>query len=76
MTSLTAKPPLKATRSTGLRCAWRQGMHEKDGVGTLWIEFLGEVECELCPVPKTYYRDLMRRPDAVELANNLVRMYQ
>jgi hypothetical protein len=50
-------------------------LYEKSGVGTLWIEVLGEKEYEFCPVPRTYYNQLRSRSDAVDLMNQLMRMY-
>lgn len=75
MTSLFGKPALRKTKTPGLKVAWRQGLYEKAGVGTLWIEVLGENEWELCPVPRNYYKQLMSCGDAVDLMNQLLRMY-
>jgi len=72
---LFGKPRMHATRTAGLRCGWRQGIHEKCGVGTLWIDVLGEVEYELCPVPRKYFEDMLKRPDPEVLMNELMRMY-
>ena len=63
------------SKTPGLKVGWRQGVLERAGVGTLWINVLGEQEYELCPVPRTYFTQLIERADAVEVMNNLLRMY-
>jgi hypothetical protein len=75
MTSLFGKPQMRSTRTDGLRVAWRQGIYEKAGVGTLWIDVLGEKEYEMTGVPRMYYNQLRMREDGVELMNQLMRMY-
>ena len=55
-------PPACAVR--GARGCTRKMME----LGHCGLSSLGKWKCELCPVPKTYYRDLMKRPDVVELA--------
>jgi hypothetical protein len=73
--NLFSKPNLRTTRTAGLKVAWRQGLYEKSGVGTLWIEVLGETEHEMTGVPRTYYNQLRCREDAVDLMNQLMVMY-
>ena len=63
------------TRVDGLRVGWRQGLYEKDGVGTLLIDVLGEKEYELTPVPRVYLKQLRSSSDAVRLMNDLLVMY-
>ena len=75
MAPLYGRPKMVRSRTAGLRVGWRQSIHEKPGVGALWIDVLGEQEYQLCPVPRMYFAQLIERADAVEVMNNLLRMY-
>ena len=75
MTALFGKPRMIKTRTPGMMVGWKQGLYEKTGVGTLFIEVLGETEYEMTPVPRTYFKELQYRSDGVDLMNQLMRMY-
>ena len=75
MTALFGKPRMTKTRTPGMMVGWKQGLYEKTGVGTLFIEVLGETEYEFSPCPRTYFNDLRMRPDGVDLMNSLMIMY-
>lgn len=75
MAPLYGKPRMLKTRTPGLLCGWKQGVYEKTGVGTMWISVLGELEYEFCPVPKSYFTDMLKRPDPESLMNQMMVMY-
>ena len=75
MASLYGKPPMLRTKTPGLLVGWKQGIYEKQGVGTLWMSVLGETQYRFCPVPKQYYNDLLNRHDAEVLMNQIMVMY-
>lgn len=75
MSALVGRPPMLKTRTPGLRVGWRQGIHDKAGVGVLWVDILGEKEFQMTPVPVTYFKQLRTDPDPELLANQLLRMY-
>jgi hypothetical protein len=74
MTSFFARPKMLSTRTEGLRVGWRQGLYEKSGVGTLFLEML-EVEYECAGVPRKYFNEIRSAEDGVFVANQILRMY-
>ena len=76
MSSFYGKPRMMRTRTEGLTVGWRQGLYERSGVGTLFISILGgEREWEITGVERKYLNQLRSREDAVDIMNQLLRMY-